>query len=330
MRVASDTEGTCRARVVRIEWAFYEEMEARADLKARVGQIYENGLDLVADDGFLIYVGTGRWLTAPFAVIIDRPVKEWAALARIDQGDAFHRQGEWLIRVAGNGCSISLKPSCIVDLSRPILPITPCRDSLLGWVRLLIGEILKGGRFEGMAGTLHFLRDSLPEEVPWSSFPVSFWSRQALPFVTGVVHSVLSNDADQFERAWGALLGLGPGLTPGGDDLLVGFLAAHRLFSSPFAQELQSDPLKSRLKETARSRTTLPAARFLSAALDGRFSEIVYRFLHSLDSTCENGESGQVERTEAAETLIGFGHTSGTDLLAGVAIGFWTMALTSL
>jgi hypothetical protein len=314
---------------MRVEKAFHRDIEARIELRVRVAQIHENGLDLVGEDGLLIYVAGGQWLMAPFALLIDRPVKEWASMAALKEGDFFHKSGELLVGETANPCSLSLRPATIVDLFLPIGQGRPPKDVLLKWVQLLIVEILEGGRFDGMAGVLHVIRPSLPTGVPWSSLPMSLWSRQALPCVSDLSQSVLSDDADRFAGAWDGLLGLGPGLTPGGDDLLVGFLAAHRLFSSPLGGKLDFGLWKSRLNAEAALKTTRTAARFLTAALEGQFAEIPHRFLSSLRACRGIEEVETRDLTSAAETLIGFGHTSGTDMLVGVAIGLWTLSLES-
>ncbi len=109
------------------------------------------------------------------------------------------------------------------------------------------------------------------------------------------------------------LLGLGPGLTPSGDDLLVGLLAALRAlegrssFDGPASERL--------LAETGR-RTNAVSFTFVSHALEGRFSEPLHRLVTHLAA----GTPDEVERAMAA--LGAWGATSGLDTALGAVIGF--------
>ena len=88
-------------------------------------------------------------------------------------------------------------------------------------------------------------------------------------------------DADRFVDGARRLIGLGEGLTPAGDDLLVGSLAVARRFRPAF---LLDDPgIGQALADAAREGTTIVAREFLLEALEGRFSEIVIALLTAAD-----------------------------------------------
>lgn len=98
-----------------------------------------------------------------------------------------------------------------------------------------------------------------------------------------------------------AILGLGDGLTPLGDDLLCGWLAVHRAFG-------RHTPGLDRLLDTARERTTLLSATLLDCA---RHGEVVPEFAAWLRSL---GSSGEASRVRALHRI---GGTSGAALHAG-------------
>jgi hypothetical protein len=106
------------------------------------------------------------------------------------------------------------------------------------------------------------------------------------------------------------LVGLGPGLTPSGDDILSGALAAFRVLGTDgrFA-----DALASAVTALAPGRTTALSATLLRLAADGQVSEEAARVLRA------------VPRADALEpavrALLGLGHTSGADLAAGLLMG---------
>ena len=175
-----------------------------------------------------------------------------------------------------------------------------------------------------MAGTALLLRNEWPETFPEFPISVSLWSRHALPKAKDLIEAALNEDLGLFEEAWEGLLGLGPGLTPAGDDYLVGFLASHKLLSSSFGRKLGEDDLKRSLKEKAESKTNRIAFQFLADALEGIFSETLYRVF---DTLAAEGQEENPERAGRVEidTFLKWGHSSGADTLMGAAFGLWTM-----
>ena len=103
------------------------------------------------------------------------------------------------------------------------------------------------------------------------------------------------------------LLGLGPGLTPSGDDLLCGVLIA---FDALGARQAAAQ-LAAAIRAAAPRATTPLSAAFLAAAADGMGSEALHTFIAALIA-------GQAAALPAAMAdLGGIGHTSGWDAMAG-------------
>ena len=305
--------------IIRIEKTFYRELLSCSNFLGKIGQIYQKGFDLVKEDGRLIHFRGGTWLHSPFGVVLDQPIPKWVEGVSLREGDIFERKGRLLQRRTRDGCYIQLNPSYIVDLKRTLRFRPPQRETLLYEIQLLSEEIFKWSRFGGMAGALSLLAEELPSLPFISLIPISFWSRHALPRVRKLISSVIHEDLDDFGLAWEALLGLGPGLTPAADDFLVGFLAAHKLFSSPFGERLGDDGVKTRLEERARIKTVPTSSQFLKCALEGIFSEILYLAFDDLRSSAENGGR------EHIEYFLKWGHSSGADTLTGVVFGLWSM-----
>ncbi|WP_067175887.1 DUF2877 domain-containing protein [Microtetraspora niveoalba] len=112
------------------------------------------------------------------------------------------------------------------------------------------------------------------------------------------------------------LLGLGPGLTPSGDDMLCGLLVALRQLGlaagAPRAVWL-ADWLAAAVTYDARARTTPISATLLHCAARGEAGSEVLGVLRGL--------AGQQQLEAAAHRLLGLGHTSGADLAWGVRAG---------
>lgn len=108
-----------------------------------------------------------------------------------------------------------------------------------------------------------------------------------------------------------ALVGLGGGLTPAGDDFLVGLLAALRAGGDSVSLLALIEKLQERLQGTP-----MLSRAFLQRAMAGEFSEPVLALLTALP------QGSQKMITETVSRLCFIGHTSGCDLLGGLLYGF--------
>jgi hypothetical protein len=129
-------------------------------------------------------------------------------------------------------------------------------------------------------------------------------SGHAQPALDALERWLIGNSLDEEAQM---LIGLGPGLTPSGDDYLAGLLIALRAFDrGPQAQALWRW-LEPRLK-----RTSDISAAHLAAAAAGEGHEALHACLLAL---CDR--SADWPRT--LERVASVGHVSGWDALAGIA-----------
>jgi hypothetical protein len=104
-----------------------------------------------------------------------------------------------------------------------------------------------------------------------------------------------------------ALIGLGPGLTPSGDDFVCGALVALHYFGRADIAGRLAEPALA----TVSRKTNVISAAYLRCAAAGQASGALFDVLHSL-------HAGQEASMEAAlDALQAIGHTSGLDSLAG-------------
>jgi hypothetical protein len=114
-------------------------------------------------------------------------------------------------------------------------------------------------------------------------------------------------DSGGVARAMRSAVGLGGGLTPSGDDFLVGFLGAAHCFAYGGGAGGLDGPLG-----IERTMTTLPSFFMLKGALEGFLPEPLSRLLETL----AGGDASRLR--QAAVRLGGLGAMSGRDMLAGV------------
>lgn len=144
---------------------------------------------------------------------------------------------------------------------------------------------------------------------PWTDRLASVASRLGPAFGSG--------DAGMAAGAALALAGLGPGLTPAGDDFLVGWLCARWSMADEKGEAfldaaggaivagiLAPPPVTNRI-----------SAAFVAGAARGRFAAALLAFARSL---CEAGESGIAASIRGLRAI---GHGSGLDAASGFLFG---------
>lgn len=177
------------------------------------------------------------------------------------------------------------------------------------------------GRVELPSATLLVVRRWRPARVPVGSGVVSAWVTGAGQVATGeslrwceparvLTRMVVGDPGDgaALDRAVSGLVGAGVGLTPSGDDVLTGVLLGLRLQGCADGVRRLWRAIAPRL-----DRTTSLSAALLTQARDGYAVDPVVRLAKALVS----GSRPEVER--AVAKVLQVGHTSGADLLGGLA-----------
>lgn len=108
-------------------------------------------------------------------------------------------------------------------------------------------------------------------------------------------------------------LGLGSGLTPSGDDLLLGLLLALTRWGPPPGLRFDTASFAKGLLSEAPQRTTALSAELLACAAEGQADE---RLVAALDALL----AGTASPDSCAAGLLSWGHSSGCDALVGMAL----------
>ncbi|XRD26291.1 DUF2877 domain-containing protein [Lysinibacillus fusiformis] len=131
---------------------------------------------------------------------------------------------------------------------------------------------------------------------------------------TALLHEELCNRRfNNFQQYVLDLVGLGPGLTPSGDDFIVGLLTIIHLEQSPCSIYL---PLCESVIKWMKPLTNEISYTTLNKAAYGQVRESI----HALVSTMLSGTEG--EAIEALKKVLAIGSSSGTDIALGLISGF--------
>ncbi len=253
--------------------------ETRARLLAappaagRVHSVFARAANLLWHDGRLVALHGPGMLRAPFAVAL----AAWPPGGDLRPGAPVERHGARLLLA---GVALDLGAARAVDLRLGAAPHPP-------------GALLRALR--GVAP---------PPAAPGLSSSAARAAQEALR------DGIRFREPEALRRGARGLVGLGEGLTPAGDDCLVGALAALQAFAPPLARELAAA-----LPEVAGG-TTLVAREFLLSAAEGRFAE-------ALVGLC----SGPLaEAPGMAVRLFAAGATSGADTFRGIRLALEGLA----
>src|SRR5579885_2229384 len=185
-------------------------------------------------------------------------------------------------------------------------------ETIIHNAHLLAHFLQTYGKQEGLAPLASLLLDQMPPETPLI--------RMALPMLRILTEATWQQNIEQLQTATRGLAGLGPGLTPSGDDVLGGFIAALTLLSEHISSDTAS---RKHLAETivymAIGRTTKFSATLLAHAARGEVAEHLGELIIALSS------DDNQRLLQAASRLLSFGATSGGDTLLGVLLGIHSL-----
>jgi Protein of unknown function (DUF2877) len=143
-------------------------------------------------------------------------------------------------------------------------------------------------------------------------------SRMAMPKLRLLAQASWRQNIAGIEEAVRGLAGLGPGLTPSGDDVLGGFAAIMALLSPQLsADSMPRKHIASIIAAVAKLRTTILSAELLEYASRGEVAEQLGMLLLTLSYPVEASET----ILDAADRVLAFGASSGSDTLLGTLLG---------
>jgi uncharacterized protein DUF2877 len=236
----------------------------------RVHSVFRRALNILWHDGRLISLQGPTPMTAPFAVVLSRLPRDVTA------GMGVRRCGGRLLLGAES----------------------------LGWGGASLAAMAihpTGESFDVLAASL---KERIgPPVAPGLSSETGIAAQQL------VLQGIRSGECPAFLQGARALIGLGEGLTPAGDDCLVGALAVLQRFSRPWLESLPEIPAA--LAAAVEDGTTMMGREFILHALAGSFSEVVLRLLTA---------TSVQDAMRAAAQLLATGGTSGADTLRGMQL----------
>jgi hypothetical protein len=262
-----------------------------------VHSIFNNGFNIKMDDS-LVFIGNKKSGLLPFGIHLQEDMRFVVPLVKACEPVRWNERTSTL---EFPNLTISLMKG--ENFRNEVLGPKSKRDFQIGFDRLttLLPAIEQPTGLDiDITGFLKRFQEEDQIENPESE-----------KYLFRLMNAAMSNDTYFIEQTLRYFLGRGKGLTPSGDDLLVGFLAFDSAvhFTSPLFYKTLSDLLENE------PITTDVGKEYLKYALKHEFSSSVTDVVNLL------GTGNVNVFYEAFVRLLEVGHTSGLDTLLGILTG---------
>jgi hypothetical protein len=287
-----------------------------------VHSVFQRAFNLRGLDGALLGVVTAPAGNAPATLTLAYDPSAETLLPLLRVGDHARVDGDGGNRLTVEG-RLVLDVSSVELWDPPPIQRTLSNQEVCARLRRAVQVAARHAPQAGLAALLpeaaSLAVGLAPEPVPQPAAPAELAlvvdrARAQLRLLSAAIRKRRWPDASSPARE---LSGLGPGLTPAGDDLLAGLALGLRA-----AQGYLPAPLATVLSGAVEGRTTDLAVARVHHAVAGRADEAIHVLLLNLLS----GGAGSLD--EAVRTAVDYGHSSGIDTLVGLVAGL-TLGLTA-
>jgi hypothetical protein len=257
-------------RILRMGRSTRERLDTAPREVGEIHSAYARTLNLLWHDGRLLALHGPGYLRAPFAAAVSHLPGELSPGTRVRREEKGIRLGSYLL--AWEGCAA-------VDT-----------------------------RLRPEGGDAPLLLEALASR-PAPPAAAGLFSPGGRTAQRRLDHGIRDRDAKAFVEGATALIGLGEGLTPAGDDCLVGALAVLSRHAMTWLSEHAE--IRTALAVASETGTTTVGREFLLHALEGSFSEAILGLMQARSAA---------EAVESIDRLRRMGASSGADTLWGMRL----------
>ncbi len=278
---------------------FYHRLK-QGTFMGTVHSVFHRVCNLVTIEGELYSLALPRVGNSPNGILVLLPAGEDFLSWGIKEGSGFEALGT----------NILLMEHCVIDLSKAELwtqedvldPVSP--QQMLKNLIILKNQVVRDGFPQGLGG---LLADKPPD---------SYLIQAVLKVWIPLREAIRSQDQVGVYRGARSLIGLGPGLTPAGDDFLSGFMSS--LYWGTKALGMETPGVlrcNGEVVRAAKGRTNLISYTQILYASRGQTPEQIFSLLKAL----YYGDDEEQLR-KAVKKMLEMGSTSGSDLMAGIGM----------
>lgn len=250
----------------------------------KVHSVFNKTINLLTENEWMISLVTKNIDEAPFSILVDtEDFKKWQIA--IGENVLLNEK-----KVALNATSIDISRARSYDLKRGIF-----NDN---------GSLIKEN--------LEVVRRIITSKGPEEKYKFESKALEMVVHRTTLLRKAcLEENNEEIIRSCRSLLGLGQGLTPSGDDVMMGLFLVLGLENSPMKH---LDFLLGKVIENRMEDTTDVSYHGLLRASEGYYRSILVKAVEAM--------AKEVSIEEIVMDVLSIGHSSGRDLLYGILTGY--------
>lgn len=260
-----------------------EEILEKSDSRLKVHSIFEHAVNLINDNDWIITLLPEDYSAGPQAVILAQ--EDFAKFKSLGLGAADTLDFNELI---------SIKNSQTIYRRSGYKPVPEDIIKAEGNNIYFESLLSQKGNKNGLLGK------------------ENIYSRYAAPILSEFATLFLQKRFDEAGEKLLGLIGLGPGLTPSGDDFVLGVFAA--IYSFRMSEDIISG-LKDIMVRKAKNKTNIISYNMLRQGAMGGFIE----WVEDMADAVIYGDPQQIEA--AFSEMLKIGSSSGSDISAGILFG---------
>ena len=224
-----------------------------------------------------------------------------------------------ILRISGSELSVDLRTARLwhIDLKGMRVDLRQC-DTAQAWAVAWL-EMENHRRGNGISAMIAALPE--PRQNPVTSPEIMALVERAVHTVSALIEVTRTLQVDGAITAIRPLIGLGPGLTPSGDDFIVGYLAGLWSTAGSDSSRLRFISTVGAWLSQAAVGTNAISYTYIKSAVKGNISEPIVTLAQRF------GQANNMDSVrEAAGTALQVGDTSGADGVLGLLLGCiaWT------
>ncbi len=292
--------------------------------EGEIGKVYgvfNRTVNVLAEDNELLILARKDVQKSPITIIMDLPPRIDMSTFGVKIGASVIKLGLF-IQISGSKLLISLENATLWKARRQIKTSLAIKDIMSNCdTAKNIGII--HGKQGGLLNLLEHL-NALVKGETLDAQEFNLYSKNAFSHVIMLVKAVLSRNLGDVRISVNSLIGLGPGLTPSCDDMLMGFMSSLLLVTEALSGNVYyAREVNQNIVSLVKGQTTLLSQKLLEQAALGEAPELTRNVVEAIAA----GTEEQVKK--ATSRLLTVGHSSGTDTLLGILLGFQvTMKMT--
>jgi len=218
------------------------------------------------------------------------------------------------IKIKSSGLVVDISQASVFPSQRSIDSPLPSRDEISKKLKEAKDYANILAPAEGLAPLWTQADEVLGDSINLENFK-SLMVRSAIPPILSLISGIREKNIRLITESVHSLTGLGVGLTPSGDDVLTGLLAAIVLLSQAQGTYNRFLSITENIVSSATGRSNTLSLTYLRHASRGEITNTLSSYISSLVS------QGYQSIEEVTKQLFSYGATSGSELAFGAYLG---------